>query len=109
MLSPTTVQNPLFSPGVVGTLTASGINWSNGIVWTQVTVVPELITFTDTDGSSSHVMLTSRTTLIGLDGPLQGVTATRLNGKLFFSNGEVWDNFDFNAVNALFQMAVGYP
>ena len=59
-----------------------------------------MITFTDTNGAVSHVQLQSRTTLVGLDGAMQGLTATRLNGKLFWSNGAVWDNFDFNAVNA---------
>ena len=99
------VQNPLFA-GVIGTLTASSIKWSNNIIWTQVAVVPELITFTDTDGSSSHVRLTSLTTLVGLDGPLNGLTATRLNGTLNWPNGTVWYGFDFNALNALFQMGV---
>jgi hypothetical protein len=37
------------------------------------------------------------------------LTGTRLNGKIFWSNGQVWDNFDFNALNALFEMGTGYP
>ena len=53
-------------------------------------------------------LLTSNT-LIGLDGPMKGVDAVRLNGKLFWSNGAVWDNFDLNVLNAFFEMAAGYP
>ena len=108
MLSLTTVQNSLFG-AEVGTLTANTINWSNGIVWTQTNVVPLMTTLTDTNGAVSHVRLTSPTTVLGLDGELQGLTATRVNSGLFWSNGDVWDNFDFNALNALFEMATGYP
>ena len=108
MLSSTTVQCDLFA-GVVGTLSLSSINWSNSIVWTRTNVIPLLITLTDSNGAVSHVQLTSPNTLIGLDGAMQGLTATRVNGELFWSNGAFWANFDMNSVNALFEMGTGYP
>jgi hypothetical protein len=105
----TTVQNPIFAAGVTGTLSGNTIVWSNQYVWTQTNVVPLLIALTDTNGSVSHAQLTSATTLVGLDGTIIGLTAIRLNGKLFWSNGQIWDNFDPDALNALFEMATGYP
>ena len=104
-ISGTTVQNPIFAAGITGALTANSIVWSNGIIWTQTNAVPPMITLTDANGAVSHVQLTSLTTLVGLDGPLNGLTATRLNGTLNWSNGTVWYGFDFNALNALFEMA----
>ena len=108
-LSGNTVQNPIFAAGVIGTLSANSIVWSNQYVWTQTNVVPLLIALTDAFGAVSHVQLTSATTLIGLDGAIKGLTATRQNDMLVWSNGDVWENFDFNALNALFEMATGYP
>ena len=107
-----TVQNPAWGPtGPVRTLRANSIGWSNGYVWTQTNVIPLLIALTDAHGNVFHVQLTSATTLIALDGgaTIQGLTATRRDDTLVWSNGEVWDNFDLNALNALFQMATGYP
>jgi hypothetical protein len=100
-----TVQNPIFAAGVTGTLSANSIVWSNQIVWTQTNAVPLLITLTDATGVVSHVQLTSQTTVVGLDGPLSGLTATRQNGQIVWSNNTVWDEFDFNALNALFETA----
>ena len=108
-LNGSTVQNPIFAAGVTGTLGANSIVWSNQYVWTKTNVVPLLIALTDASGNVSHAQLTSATTLVGLDGTIKGLTATRLNGKLFWSNGDVWGNFDLNALNALFEMATGYP
>ena len=108
MLSSTTLQCDLFA-GVIGTLSPSSINWSNSIVWTKTIPVPLLITLTDSNGAVSHVQLTSPNTLLGLDGAMQGLTATRVNGELFWSNGAFWANFDMNSVNALFEMGTGYP
>ena len=105
----TTVQNDLF-PGVVGDLTSSSINWSNGIVWTQTASPLLLITrVTDADGAVSHVQVQSATTLVGLDGPLQGVTGTRVDDEIEWSNGSVWANFDYDILNALFEMGSGFP
>jgi hypothetical protein len=108
MLSTTTVQCDLFA-GVVGTLTPTSINWSNSIVWTKTNAVPLLITLTDSNGAVSHAQLTSPNSLIGLDGEMQGLTAMRVNGELFWSNGAFWANFDMNSINALFEMGTGYP
>lgn len=96
-------------PGDLMHFSGNTVTWDDGFVWTQVATVPPMITFTDTNGTSFHVKLTSRTTLIALDGPMKNLTATRLNGKLLWSNGAVWDNWDFNDLNALFQMTTGYP
>jgi hypothetical protein len=108
MLSPTTATADLY-PGDLATLSGTTVNWQDGTVWTQTNTVPLTISFTDTTGSISHVRLTSPTTLVGLDGPLIGLTATRLNGQIVWSNGTAWNGFDFNALNALFEMATGYP
>ena len=108
MLSASTAQADLY-PGDVATISGNTVTWQDGFVWTQTNALPLVVTFTDTNGSVSHVRLTSTTALIGLDGQFQGLTATRLNGKLYWSNGVVWNNFDFNALNALFEMAIGYP
>jgi hypothetical protein len=108
MLTPTTAQADLY-PGDIAHISGNTVTWDDGFVWTQTNAVPQMITLTDTNNSVFHVKLTSRTTLIGLDGAMKGVTATRLNGKLFWSNGAVWDNLDLNALNAFFQMGTGYP
>jgi hypothetical protein len=108
MLSPTTVQCDLFA-GVVGTLSPTSISWSNAIVWTRTNVIPLLITLTDSNGAVSHAQLTSPNSLVGLDGAMQGLTAMRVNGELFWSNGAFWANFDMNSINALFEMGTGYP
>jgi hypothetical protein len=109
MLSPTTAQADLYGPGDIATISGNTVSWQDGSLWTQSNALPLTITLTDTNGVVSHVKLTSPTTMIGLDRALQGLTATRQNGKLFWSNGAVWDNFDFNAINALFEMGTGYP
>ncbi|MBI3865204.1 MAG: hypothetical protein HY290_25295, partial [Planctomycetia bacterium] len=108
MLDATTGQVNLY-PSDQLHYSGNTIVWDDGFVWTQVATVPPMITFTDTNNTSFHVQLTSRTTLIGLDGAMKNITATRLNGKLFWSNGAIWDNWDFNDLNALFQMHTGYP
>ena len=104
MLSPTTALVDLY-PGDVATFSGNTLAWQDGSLWTQTNVVPLTITFTDTNGAVSHVQLQSRTMLIGLDGPLSGLTGTRQNGQIVWSDGTVWDAFDFNALNALFEMA----
>jgi hypothetical protein len=43
------------------------------------------------------------------NGSRLGVTRTLSANSIVWSNGQVWDNFDFNALNALFEMATGYP
>jgi len=94
----------------IATFTNGNINWSDGAVWNLITgPLPLLVKFTDTNGAISLVQLLSRTSLVGRTGAMQGVGATRLNGKIFWNNGAVWDGFDFNALNALFEIGTGYP
>ena len=100
----------LYGPGDLATVSGNTVTWQDGFVWTQTNAsVPPTITFTDSNGASFHVKLTSASTLVGLDGELAGVTATRQNGQIVWSNGAVWGDFDFNALNALFEMSTGYP
>jgi len=88
----------------------SKVTWSDGVyVWTQTNNPPLLITATDQNGFSSHLGIQSPTILIGLDGPLKGVKGTRVNDEVDWSNGAVWLDFDFSALNAFFEMGSGYP
>ena len=96
------------NPSDVATISGTTISWQDGSLWSQTNVVPLTISLIDTNGVVSHVKLQSPTTLVGLDGPLSGLTGTRQNGQIVWSNGSVWDNFDFNALNAFFEMANGY-
>ncbi len=90
-----------FSPGKV--------TFNNGSFWTQTNAPLPTVTFTDTNGASFKVQMLTRTTFIAFSGSLAAIAATRQDGKLAWANGTVWNNFDFNAVNALFLMATGYP
>jgi hypothetical protein len=96
-------------PGDVATFIGSMVIWQDGSVWTRNGFPPITTTATDANGALSHLKLLSPTMFIGLDGPMQGVNGTRLNGKIFWSNGQVWDNLNFNALNAFFEMGTGYP
>jgi hypothetical protein len=40
---------------------------------------------------------------------LAGLTGSRKNGSILWSNGVSWNNFDFNALDALFSMVTAYP
>jgi hypothetical protein len=95
--------------GDVATFANGNIGWSDGSVWNQATTPPVTIAATDVNGAVSHVQVLSATTLVGLDGSLGGVTGTRSNGQVVWSNGVVWNNFDFNALNALFEMSTLSP
>lgn len=108
MLSPTTAQADHY-PGDVATFSGNTVTWQDGFVWTQTNALPLMTTFTDTNGAVSHLQLTSSTTLIGLDGAAGGLTGTRHNGQIVWSNGAVWNNLDVNALNSLFEMGTGYP
>ncbi|MBI3866448.1 MAG: CSLREA domain-containing protein [Planctomycetia bacterium] len=106
-LSPTTGVVDAY-PDDMATFTANQVIWEDGIfVWTKTNNPPLLITFRDGAGAVSHVKLLSAATLVGLDGPLKGVKGVRLNGKIFWANGDVWSNFDFDALNAFFLMGAG--
>jgi hypothetical protein len=107
-------------PGAVATFSALAlppfISWTTPIKGTnEIEVTPWNVTFnppititaTDVNGTISHLKFLSRATLVGLDGPFQGVQGTRLNGKIFWANGQVWTNFDFNSLNAFFEIQKG--
>lgn len=93
-------------PGDKATFSGATVTWDDGVIWTRTTTPPPLILATDARGVVSHLKLLTPTTLVGLDGPLQGLTGTRLNGQIVWSNGTVWHGFDFNALNALFGMGL---
>ena len=107
MLTANTAVTDLY-PGDVATISSSEVTWQDGWSWTHTTAVPLSLGLTDVNGTLSHVKMTSATALIGLDGAMRGLTATLRNGTLVWSNGVTWNNFDFNALAALFQMGIGY-
>jgi len=96
-------------PGDMATFTATTVTWQDGAVWTRTSAPPNTITATDANGNVSHVKLLTNDSVVGLDGPLRGVTGTRQDGKLVWSNGDIWDDFDFNALNSLFEIELGIP
>jgi hypothetical protein len=109
----------------VGSVSNGKIVWSNGDVWSEILTMqgtrigatgttlivatPTLITLTDTNGAVSHARLVNATTIVVIDGAMSGVTGSRGNGTINWSNGAVWANFDFNALDALFSMVTKYP
>jgi len=96
-------------PGDIATFASNTVTWQDGTVWTKVASPPLLITVADSNGAVSHVQLLTATTFIGLNGPLEGVTGTRTNGQVAWSNGAVWQDFDLDALTALFEMGTGFP
>jgi hypothetical protein len=96
-------------PGDIATFVGTTVTWQDQSVWTRNGFPPITITATDANGAVSHVRLQSPTLLIGVDGVMQGLHGTRLNGKLLWTNGQTWDNLDVNALNAFFEMGTGYP
>lgn len=108
MHSPMTALADLY-PGDLVTISGSFVKWQDGALWTRTTVSPLTTRFIDSNGAVSHVQLTSPTTLLGLDGPLQGLTGTRVDNRIRWSNGDVWTMTNFDALHALFQMGLGYP
>ncbi len=97
-------------PGDLATLSANSVTWQDGTVWTATANPPIKITAVDqSTGGVSHLKLESITTLIGLDGPLQGVIGTRLDDVIFWSRRvDVWSNFSDDQIDALFEMGLGY-
>lgn len=93
-------------PNDIATFTATGVFWQDGYTWIR-SATPSLLVTANVNGSISHFQVVNSTTLLGLDGSLAAVVGTRLNGKIYLSNGDVWNNFDFDGLNAFFQMAVG--
>ncbi len=109
----------------MGSIRNGTIFWSNGDVWsenltmqgtkvgaagtTSIVATPTLITLTDTNGAVSHARLVNSSTIVVIDGAMNGLTGSRGNGQITWSNGAVWTNFDFNALSALFWMVQKYP
>ena len=104
-----TLASAVLYPGDYATFGSGRVTWSDGTVWTQTAAPPLVIAASGVNGAISHLKLLSATTLVGLDGAFSGVNGVRQNGQIVWSNGAVWDAFDFNALNALFEMATGYP
>jgi len=96
-------------PNDMATFGTGTVTWQDGIIWTQTANPPIKITATDQNGAVSHLRLQSATVFVGLDGPLQGVTGTRDNNEIEWSNGDVWANFDYDALNALIELGTSYP
>ncbi len=90
-----------FGPGEVA--------FSNGSFWFQTNSPLPSVTLTDTTGATFKVQMLTQTTFIALGGSLAGMTGTRQDNAISWSNGDVWNDFDDNALHALFQMSVGYP
>jgi len=59
----------------------------------------------DPSGGVSQVQLLTAMAFIGADKALTGVTGNRSTGRIVWSGGTVWSEFDFNALNALFEIA----
>ena len=78
-------------------------------VWTQTNNPPLLITFTDANNAISHVRLLTSSTLRRPRRIAEGNSGDTPQRQNLWSNGQVWDNLDFNALNAFFQMGTGYP
>jgi hypothetical protein len=119
-LSPTQISATDW--GVTGTVRDGQILWSNGSVWNKnlvasatgggaglvsVTATNAQIILTNKSGGTSRAEVTAAGTLVALD--WGGVTGTQSNGRIVWSNGTVWDNFDFNALDAVFSDIRTYP
>ncbi|MCY2964244.1 MAG: hypothetical protein NT069_11530 [Planctomycetota bacterium] len=103
-----------------GTVSSGKITWSGGEVWntalsikgTQtgqptskavtITASATTITLTDVNGTASTVRFNGPNTLFGTSGVFRNIIGQRRSNKIYWSNGLVWENFDFNALNALF-------
>jgi hypothetical protein len=124
IVNPTQVMMVVGGNTVMGMLVnGTTIQFANGQVWTKLDQPPLNHTVSGTNpggksvsltvtqasafiinasGQASHVNITSRTTLVAIDGASAGLTGTRVNGGIMWSNGVFWSNFDFNALNAAF-------
>ncbi len=93
--------------GDTATFGTNTVTWQDGNVWTETANPPVNVIATIQNGGVSHLQLTSATTLVGLDGPMQGMTGTRVNNEIDWSNGTVWSNFDYDLLDALFELGTG--
>jgi hypothetical protein len=110
----------------IGTIDNGTITWANGDVWselltitgskngsgtTTITATPTSLTLSD-GTSTVQARITGPNSIVitsGTSAMPTGLTGTRKNGSVVWSNGVVWNNFDFNALNSLFTMATKYP
>jgi hypothetical protein len=103
------------SSAAVGNVTFALPAAPNTVVmtWVKTNALTPLITLTDTNATTFHVRVTSSTTFVVIDGTASipaNTIGTRQSNKITWSNNAaIWNNFDFNALNALFQMSAGYP
>jgi hypothetical protein len=106
-----------FPVGTTATIGGGKITWSTGEVWSEnlsiqgtnpggtpvsITVTPTLITLVNAAGQLSFANITAPNTITVISGAMLGLTGTRVNGGISWSNGGTWSNFDFNALNAAF-------
>src|SRR5262249_3593353 len=88
------------------TLTVQGTGTGPGVV--SITVPGNAVILTNRQGQMSQATITGPNTIV--TGPNWGsVVGTRTNGKIHWANGTVWENFDFNALNALFADLRDFP
>jgi len=124
-ITPTRLQDLGLSR--TGTISNGQILWSDGVVWTKalvirgtqlgysvtqtvsITATATSITATDVAGGTVGLKLTALNTLTATSGSLRGLIGRRQGGKIVWSNGTTWQNFDFNALNALFADIQTYP
>jgi hypothetical protein len=112
--------------GRTGTISNGQILWSDGEIWTKALVIQgtragtspaQAVSLTATN---NLIQATTSTETIGLQllslntiraksGSLMGMIGRRQGGKIVWSNGVTWENFDFNALNALFADIQTYP
>jgi hypothetical protein len=120
----THLSSPLMG---VGTISQGKISWTtNNDIWsesltitgsknstgtTTITATPTSLVMSD-GTNTFNAQITSSTTVVitvGTAAMPAGTIGTRQNGKIVWSNGVTWNNFDFNALNALFDMATSFP
>ena len=102
-----TQANDTAYPNDLATFTTNGVTWQDGTIWTNAAHAAITITATDANGVKSQLQVIDTTTLVGLDGSLAGVTGTRLNGKIFWSNGQIWVGFDHESIERLLRNGCG--
>jgi hypothetical protein len=106
-----------FPVNTTATIAGGKITWSTGEVWSEslsirgtnpaggqvsLSVTPTLITLVNPAGQISFANITGPNTIVVVAGAMQGLTGTRVNGGINWSNGGTWLNFDLNALNAAF-------
>ncbi|MSR56893.1 MAG: hypothetical protein EXS05_04385 [Planctomycetaceae bacterium] len=113
--SPTTVFATDW--GSTGVVINGQISWNGGqTIWNKnlavvgkssgqgtisIAETNNLITLTNKVGGTSSAKITGPNTIV--QGANWGsVVGTRIGGKIFWANGTVWDNFDFNSLDAIF-------